>query len=319
MAITIAGGGSRYESDVNDKRYMFVDDIILMCDEHDNVVIPKDLCEKLGYEVKIMWPNAIGLCERNPQLMACWEKIVEGLNLETNSLGINLGEIHFKNEEGLRKFILHLLQLSELLILEDSAKTQYDYSESAKDSEAPLAIYNFVETSAQLRERIAANPDLRWIIMDDHVPVDEDESTHQFLQNAKFAMNKAPDAQLFYTGERPGSQEKEFCAENDIPMIQKWYVDELIKFILDDEHVFENLIEVAASKEEADQRCQELIDDDFVQNSEEDCKGMMPHTLLVRALIFLRNSGILNNEAQFVSYERESGDYNHRLMFKSND
>ena len=106
----------------------------------------------------------------------------------------------------------------DVLILEDDPEWHRDVGDAIPSSLA----YEIVVTSAGLRDKLTANPELKFFILDDNVPdVEDGDESFQFLSNAAEVLAVHPDAKIFYIGSRTGRAQRIFCLEHNIPILSK--------------------------------------------------------------------------------------------------
>lgn len=121
--------------------------------------------------------------------------------------------------------------MTEIIILEDSPA----YQRSIQNMIPAEMSFQIVATSSELKTLLAQNPDTKIFILDDKVPsTDGERPDYHFLANAKTVLETKPDAQIWYTGSSPGSEEIKFCAEKKIRMITRADIRKIFIRELDD-------------------------------------------------------------------------------------
>jgi hypothetical protein len=117
----------------------------------------------------------------------------------------------------------------DLILLEDEKPIGRFVTRKAK-REGLTALC--VETSEALKEALAANPGVKYYILDNEVPDKERADIRaQVHETAAMILEVNPDAQIWSIGSRPTLLQQRYLQENEIPEWDKTRIGDLVLHI----------------------------------------------------------------------------------------
>ncbi|HIH18297.1 MAG TPA: hypothetical protein HA282_00970 [Nanoarchaeota archaeon] len=115
--------------------------------------------------------------------------------------------------------------MEDIFILEDDKIYQ-----RMLESQIPEGLTHVLaKDGKEFDEYLAGDGRARLYFLDDRVPSASGRMQFLFITHCSKLLEKQPGAKVFYTGSTPWVNEKEYCKENKIPMVDRGSIADIIK------------------------------------------------------------------------------------------